>query len=101
MPETYDKNDLYRQIEELFIRFRIVSISVVLRLLEEQFYCQELICLLEIITAREILSRDLLRALRENECDKDFFEMLLEGMDNENVLIFKDFSIKERYFHSA
>lgn len=100
MPETYDKNELYKQIEEQFIRFRIVSMSVVLRLLEEQFYCQELIHLLEIITGNSVFSKDLLRALRENERDKDFFEMLLEGMNNENVLIFKDFSIKERFFYS-
>ena len=100
MTGTNANNEAYRQIEELHIRFRIISMTVIIRLLEGGFFCEELIKVLAIIKDREILSEDLIRALKINESSKDFFSLLLDGMNNENVLIYKNQSIHKRLLHS-
>jgi hypothetical protein len=64
--------------------------ALVVKLLKEGFYSQELIDLMAMVQKREVLAGDLLRALKEAEAEGTFFELLLNAIDNENLLIHKN-----------
>jgi len=59
-----NENFSFKQIEELYIRFRIVCLPVIMKLMEEKFFCDELVDVL-VMLKNTLMVNDLHRVINE------------------------------------